>query len=153
MSEPAPSTSPRDLSSKQAPTGHVRDILAARPPGWVDLTVRPGDSLVVAYARMRVQNTSRLLVAEDGVVEGVIDESVLLCAAIEDASRLQAKVREVMSSRLEIVTPATPIKVLLPLLAAGITPVIVDDGGALGLITHAEVVSSLRRRARDAAHV
>ena len=48
----------------------------------------------------------------------VVDESDLLAATAADEAGFRAPVRDFMASRLETVSPATPIPRLLPLLNA-----------------------------------
>ncbi|APR87499.1 Cystathionine beta-synthase [Minicystis rosea] len=130
--------------------GDLRDLVTRRFAERAVVTVAPDDSLAVAYARMRLHDVSQLPVIEAGRIVGIIDESDLLCVAIEDIDRLQHKVHEVMSTRLETVSPSTPVQALLPLFNAGLVPIVVDDNAFVGLVTRMDVIAHLRRHARAA---
>lgn len=135
---------------KREPTGDLIDLVTRRFAERAVVTVAPDDSLVVAYARMRLHDVSQLPVIEEGKIVGIIDESDLLVTAIDDASQLQRSVRDVMSSRLKTVSPATPIRELLPIFDAGLVPILVDGDAFVGLVTRMDILGYLRRRARDA---
>ena len=53
----------------------------------------------------------------------------------------------VMATRLETVTPATPLRELLPMFAAGPVPIVMDGDAFVGLVTRIDVLGYLRRRA------
>jgi len=135
---------------KREPTGDLIDLVTRRFAERAVVTVAPDDSLVVAYARMRLHDVSQLPVIDEGKIVGIIDESDLLVTAIDDASQLRRPVREVMSSRLKTVSPATPIRELLPIFDAGLVPILVDGDAFVGLVTRMDILGYLRRRARDA---
>jgi cystathionine beta-synthase len=130
--------------------GDLRDVVTRLFADRAVVTVAPDDALVVAYARMRLHDVSQLPVVDKGRIVGIVDESDLLRAAIDDVSGLQARVGEVMSTRLETVGPSTPIAALLPMFDAGLVPIVVDGEAFVGLVTRMDLVSFLRRRAREA---
>ena len=55
-------------------------------------------------------------------------------------------VKDVMATRLETVSPATPLRELLPMFAAGLVPIVLDGGAFVGLVTRMDVLGELRRR-------
>jgi cystathionine beta-synthase len=104
----------------------------------------------VAYGRMKQHDVSQLPVLEGGRVVGIVDESDLLAAAVEDEARLRSPVREVMATRLVTVAPSTPLRELVPLFAEGLAPLVFEGETFLGLVTRMDVLNHLRRRLRTA---
>src|SRR5512138_3505207 len=90
------------------PTGDLRDLVTRRFRDGSVVTVLPSDTLAIAFARMKANDVSQLPVVEGGRIVGIVDESDVLVAALEDETRLALPVRDVMAARLETVTPATP---------------------------------------------
>jgi cystathionine beta-synthase len=127
-------------------TGDLRDVVSRRHAERATVTVKPDDTLLVAYARMKLYDVSQLPVLEGDRVVGMVDESDLLVAALDDASRLRAPVREVMSTRLRTVSPSTPVRELVPLFEAGLVPLVMDGGEFVGLVTKIDLLNYLRRR-------
>jgi cystathionine beta-synthase len=83
---------------------------------------------------------------EGGRIVGIVDESDLLAATLEDEVHFGDAVGDVMTSRLETVSPSTPLARLLPLLADGLVPILVDGDAFVGLVTRTDVLNHLRRR-------
>ena len=110
------------------------------------VSVAPEDTLLVALNRMKANDVSQLPVIEGSRIVGILDESDLLLAALDDPARLRSPVRDAMTTRLETVAPSTPLTDLVPFFAAGLVPVVVDDGQFVGLVTKIDVLGHLRRR-------
>ncbi|ACL66772.1 Pyridoxal-5'-phosphate-dependent protein beta subunit [Anaeromyxobacter dehalogenans 2CP-1] len=132
--------------SDRPTVGDLTDLVTRRFADRAVVTAGPGDPLLVALNRMKANDVSQLPVVEDGRVVGIVDESDLLLAAVDDPSRLSLPVRDVMTTRLETVTPATPFQALLPMFAAGLVPIVMDAGRFVGLVTRMDVLGALRRR-------
>lgn len=128
--------------------GDLRDVITRRYAERAVVTLAPTDTLLVAYARMKLYEVSQLPVLEGGKVVGMIDESDLLLAAIDDETRLRLPVREVMSTRLQTVDVRTPIRELLSFLDKGFVPIVMDGEEFVGLITRIDLLNHLRRRLR-----
>lgn len=128
--------------------GDLRDVITRRYAERAVVTLAPTDTLLVAYARMKLYEVSQLPVLEGGKVVGMIDESDLLLAAIDDETRLRLPVREVMSTRLQTVDVRTPIRELLTFLDKGFVPIVMDGEEFIGLITRIDLLNHLRRRLR-----
>jgi cystathionine beta-synthase len=112
------------------------------------VTVGPGDTLLTAYARMKLHDISQLPVLDAGRVVGIVDESDLLAAALHDEKALRGPVREIMSTRLHTVQVSTPPDQLLPLFRDGMVPIVFDGDLFYGLITRLDVVNHLRSKLR-----
>jgi cystathionine beta-synthase len=126
--------------------GDLRDLIARRAEEGAVVSVKPDDPLLVAYGRMKQHDVSQLPVLEGGHIVGLLDESDLLAAAMDDEARLREPVRAHMTSRLVTVPPSTALRDVLPLFAQGLVPLVVDGDEFLGLVTRMDVVNFLRRR-------
>ena len=103
-------------------TGDLRDLVTRRFADRAVVSVAPDDTLIVAYARMRLHDVSQLPVIDEGRIVGIVDDSDLLLAASAEEARLAAPVREVMSVRLTTVAPETSLRELLPSSMPGSSP-------------------------------
>ncbi len=126
--------------------GDLRDLIARRAGEGAVVSVAPGDTLLVAYGRMKQHDVSQLPVLERGRIVGLLDESDLLAAATEDEERLRDAVSDHMTSRLVTVAPSMSIAELRPLFEEGLVPIVMDGPQFLGLVTRMDVVNFLRRR-------
>jgi len=129
-------------------TGDLRDVVTRRHAERATVTVGPKDTLLVAYARMKLYDVSQLPVLEGGRVVGMVDESDLLLATVDDASRLRSLVEDVMTTGLRTVPPSTPLRELLPLFDAGIVPIVMEGDELIGLVTRIDLLNYLRQRLR-----
>ena len=128
--------------------GDLRDVITRRYSDRAVITLAPTDTLLIAYGRMKLYEVSQLPVIERNKVVGMIDESDLLLAAIDDETRLRQPVRDFMSTRLQTVNVRTPVRELLPLLDKGFVPIVVDGDEFIGLITRIDLLNHLRRKLR-----
>jgi len=129
-------------------TGDLRDLVTRRFADRAVVSVAPDDTLIVAYARMRLHDVSQLPVIDEGRIVGIVDESDLLLAASAEEARLAAPVREVMSVRLTTVAPETSLRELLPIFDAGLVPIVMAGGTFVGLVTRMDVLGYLRRQSK-----
>jgi cystathionine beta-synthase len=127
-------------------SGDLCDLISLRSSAGSVVSVKPDETLLVAYGRMKQHDVSQLPVLEGGRIVGILDESDLLAAATDAEARLREPVRHHMTSRLVTVTPTTPLAELRPLFAEGLVAIVVDGGRYLGLVTRMDVVNFLRRR-------
>ncbi len=128
------------------PRPDVEHDRARRHADHAVVTVAPGDTLLVAYGRMRMYDVSQLPVLEGSRLVGIIDQSDLLHAAVDDAARLRKQVRDVMTTRLRTVTPSARVEDVVHLIDDGYTPIVVDGDAFLGLVTPIDVVNHVRRQ-------
>jgi cystathionine beta-synthase len=128
--------------------GDLRDVITRRYAERAVVTLSPTDTLLVAYGRMKLYEVSQLPVLEGNKVVGMIDESDLLLAAIDDETRLRLPVRDIMTTRLQTVDVRTPVRELLPLLDKGFVPIVVEGEEFIGLITRIDLLNHLRRKLR-----
>lgn len=128
--------------------GDLRDVITRRYADKAVVTLSPTDTLLVAYARMKLYDVSQLPVLEGSKVVGMIDESDLLMAAIDDETRLRLPVRDFMSTRLQTVDVRTPVRELLTFLDKGFVPIVMDKDEFVGLVTRIDLLNHLRRKLR-----
>ena len=126
--------------------GDLRDLITRRADEGGVVSVGPGDTLLIAYGRLRLYDVSQLPVMDGDEIVGIIDESDLLLAVYRHPNRFRTEVRDVMSSRLELVAPDTPIDDLFPIFRGDHVALVVDEGQFLGLITRVDLLNHLRRQ-------
>jgi cystathionine beta-synthase len=132
----------------RAAHGDLRDVITRRYSDRAVVTLAPTDTLLIAYGRMKLYDVSQLPVLEGGKVVGMIDESDLLLAAINDETRLRLPVRDFMSTRLQTVDVRTPVPELLTSLDKGYVPIVMMGDEFIGLITRIDLLNHLRRKLR-----
>jgi cystathionine beta-synthase len=132
----------------RASTGDLRDVVTRRHADRAVVTVQPSDLLTTAFARMKLYDVSQLPVLEGERVVGIVDESDLLLAAVDDPGAFRRPVKEFMTTRLTTVALATPIRELLPLFDRGLVPLVLDGDAFVGLVTRIDVLNHLRRVAQ-----
>ena len=127
--------------------GDLRDLIARRVEDRAAVTVKPEDSLLTAYGRMRLYDISQLPVMQDERhIVGIVDESDILLAVMHHEERFQEPVADHMSSRLEVLPPEAPIDDLVPVFRADRVAIVVDGDNFLGLITQIDLLNHLRRK-------
>ena len=131
--------------------GDVSDLIGKRyGDGGVE-TVRPEDTLLTAYNRMRSSDISQLPVVEDGKLVGLVDESDIL-SAVEGleagkAERFGKPVRTAMTTGVRTLTSHAPLSALKPIFDRNEVAVIMDGDEFVGLITRVDLINHLRLNA------
>ena len=125
--------------------GDLRDLISRRAETGAVVSVAPTDTLLVAYARMRLYDISQLPVLENGEIVGIVDESDLLHTAQRDTALFRHPVREFMSTKLVTVEATASIESLQPLFDQGLVVIVRDSGQFSGLITRMDLLHHLRR--------
>ena len=134
--------------SDRAPQGDVSDLIAKRyGEGGVE-TVRPEDTLLTAYNRMRSSDISQLPVVEGAHLVGIIDESDILSAveghAQGRAGGFACEVRTAMTSRPHTLQAHAPLSALKPIFDRNEVAVVMDGEEFLGVITRVDLINHLR---------
>lgn len=135
---------------KRETKGDLRDVISRRFADDAVVTAAPDDTLLTALARMKLYDISQLPVMKDGRLAGIVDESDLLFATVDDEKKLTLPVSEVMVPRLRLKTVQvnTPVRELMPMLDSGLVAIVMDGDTFAGLITRMDVLNYLRRRLR-----
>ena len=126
--------------------GDLRDLITRRHADHDDYTVKPNDTLYVAYSRMRLYDVSQLPVLDGEQIVGIVDESDILLAVYDHEDHFTNAVATAMSRKLETVPPSTPLKELLSIFDAGQVAIVRDGDNFLGIITRIDLLNHLRRR-------
>jgi cystathionine beta-synthase len=135
-----------DQGLSDAPAyGDLRDFIGRRAYRGDVVAVEPSDTLGLAHSRMRLVDVSQLPVLEGTKIVGLVDESDLLMATLDDPSGFRREVREVMSTDLRTVDVRAPVRELLPIFAGGMVAIVMDRGEFLGLVTKIDLLNRLRR--------
>jgi cystathionine beta-synthase len=127
--------------------GDLRDVVGRRQEDGSVVTVRPTDTLLVAYARMRMYDVSQLPVMAGNRLVGILADSDLLHAAVDRPARLRTPVSDVMSTHLRTVRPSAPVEEVVEMIDSGYVPIVADGDEFLGLVTAMDLVNHLRRQA------
>jgi cystathionine beta-synthase len=127
-------------------TGDLRDLIGRRHDLGAAVTLAPDDMLQVAYARMKLYDVSQLPVLEGDRVVGLVDESDLLLAVIENPAHFDEPVGAAMTANIETIAADAPIAALRRVFDKDFVAVVVDGDRFLGLITRIDLLNHLRRR-------
>lgn len=127
--------------------GNLRDLIARRHVRGEDWTVKPSLPLMQAFKLMRLYDVSQVAVVDDSAaVCGIIDESDVLLAVAEDTDAFNTPIEEVMTRKLQTVSPDTDIHELLPIFNSDKVAIVIDGGKFLGLITRMDLINYLRKQ-------
>jgi cystathionine beta-synthase len=132
--------------------GNVSDLIGKRYQEGGVVTVRPDDTLLTAYNRMRVSDISQLpVVDEGGGLAGILDESDILSAVEgEDSSRherFRQPVSAAMTTNVRTLPAQAPLSALKPIFDRNEVAVVVDGDDLLGVITRVDLINHLRLNA------
>jgi cystathionine beta-synthase len=125
--------------------GDLTDLITRRYDEGGVITVKPGDTLLTAFQRMRLADISQVPVMEEGRCVGVLDESDLLLA-IHRKKSFHEPVRSAMTARLETVAADCSLEQLYDVLNRGLVALVMQDGRFVGLITRTDLLAWLRRQ-------
>jgi cystathionine beta-synthase len=109
-------------------------------------SVKPKDTLLTAFLRMRLYEYSQLPVVQDDRVVGMLDESDILLAVHEDAAAYHEPVREQMTQNLVTVQSSAPLQEIVAILDKGLAGLLYHEGKFYGLITRVDLLTHLRRK-------
>lgn len=136
---------------KRDSVGDLRDLIARRSEDRAVVTLSPKDTLMAAYAKMKLYDVSQLPVMNDsGMLVGLLDETdILIAVRGNEDEGFQHPVSEVMSRDLTTLPPTAKLDDLMPLFQRGMVPIIADDDRFYGLVTRIDVINYLRASLRD----
>ncbi len=123
----------------------LRDLISHRFDKGEVVVVGPDDTLMTAYARMRMYEVSQLPVMEGDHILGILDESDMMLAVCTDSRHFDDSVRDHMVTRLEVLPPTASMAELLALFRADKVAILVEDGHFLGLVTKIDLINHTRR--------
>ena len=127
--------------------GDLRDVISRRHEDADVISVGPEDTLLTAFKRMRLADISQVpVLAADGSVAGILDESDVLVRVHEDPDRYRDPVRTAMTGGLETVSPGESIEKVMGILDRNLVVIVCDQGRFHGLITRTDLLTYLRRK-------
>jgi cystathionine beta-synthase len=126
--------------------GDLRDLVSRRFDEGAAVVLSPDDTLNTAWARMKLYDISQLPVVEGDRPVGIIDESDLLLAVVDEPRHFSQPVRSAMHTALETVPVGAGIPELLAIFNKGYVAVVVDGPHFIGLITRIDLINHLRRK-------
>ena len=130
---------------KRQKFGDLRDFVSRRHTDRAVVTLRPSDTLMAAYGKMKLYDVSQLPVMdEDSTLVGILDETDILMAVKDDEEEFAHRVGDVMSRQLKTVAPTARLDDLIPIFDAGMVPIIADETHFYGLVTRIDVINYLR---------
>ena len=138
--------------SEEQNRGNISDLIGKRfRDGGVE-TVRPEDTLLTAYNRMRSSDISQLAVMEGGKLAGIIDESDILSATAADHGAERDRsfaqpVRTAMTSHVRTLPADAPMSALKPIFDRNEVAVVMEGDEFVGLITRVDLINHLRLNA------
>lgn len=126
--------------------GSLLDLIVRRYAEGSAVTVRPEDSLLMAYRRMKLFDVSQVPVMEGDRLIGIVDESDIMQHVHLHPSRFNDAVSTAMVTQLETVSPETPIPELMPIFARDHVVIVAEAGRFIGLITRIDLLNYLRKQ-------
>ena len=130
---------------KRAPKGDLTDLISRRHSEHATVTVKPDDTLMQAYGKMKLYDISQLPVLdENGAVAGLLDEEDLLFAVVRNRDKFKDPVKSAMTYRVETLDASEKLEELLPVFAKGHVAVVLKSGKFEGLITRTDLLNYLR---------
>ena len=130
---------------KRPPKGDLTDLVTRKHSERATVTVKPDDTLMTAYGRMKLYDISQLPVLnEDGALAGIIDEEDVLFAVVRNRDKFKDPVKSAMTYRVETLDAAEKMEALLPVFARGHVAVVTKAGKFEGLITRTDLLNYLR---------
>jgi cystathionine beta-synthase len=125
--------------------GDLRDLVGRRFDDGDVVSVAPGDTLMIAFNRMRAADLAQLPVIDNGRLAGIIDESDILLKVEKDASQFTGSVGDTMTARVETLSPRAGMAALRNTLDRGLTAIVAEGDKFYGLITRYDLLNHLRR--------
>ncbi len=126
--------------------GDLGDLVSRRHSDKATVTADPEDTLLAAYARMKLYDISQIPVLENGKIIGILDEFDILLKVYGNEDKFRGKVRAAMTTKLDIVGAKAPLSDLLPIFARDHVAIVQAGDQFLGLITRIDLLNHLRRR-------
>jgi len=126
-------------------SGDLRDLITRRYEEGAVITVGPGDTLLMAFQRMRMADISQVPVIENGAVVGILDESDVLMSIHTGPQSFTQPVRTAMIQKLETLAPNASIEQAFGVLEKGHVVLVMDGEHFLGLITRTDLINHLRQ--------
>ena len=105
------------------------------------ISVKPEDTLMTAYNRMRASDISQLPVLKDNKLTGIVDEEDLLLNVYKDESLFSKSIDSIMVTDLETIQVDSDENSLYKILSQGKVAIVFDSDKFLGFITKVDLIN------------
>jgi cystathionine beta-synthase len=122
------------------------DLIVRRYAEGSAVTVKPADTLMQAYRRMKLFDVSQLPVMDGDKIAGILDESDLMLHVQDQPKRFSDPVGTAMVREVETIAPDAPVDQLLPIFQRDHVAIVADHGRFVGLITRIDLLNYLRKQ-------
>ena len=121
--------------------GNLSDLISRRADRGEMISIKPGDSLMTAYNRMRASDVSQLPVLEEKKLVGIVDEEDLLLNVYKDENLFSKSIDSIMVSDLETIDVDSDENTLYKILSEGKVAIIFEGEIFLGFITKVDLIN------------
>ena len=126
--------------------GDLRDLINRRADKGEMITVSPGETLLVAYNRMRASDISQIPVMVEGKLLGVMDEEDLLFTVSQEPDKFSDNVSLHMIDKLDTLQFDATKDELLSVLSEGKVAIIFDKEIFIGFVTKVDLINFYRNK-------
>ena len=126
--------------------GDLRDLINRRADKGEMITVSPGETLLVAYNRMRASDISQIAVMGEGKLLGVLDEEDLLFTVSQEPGKFSDNVSLHMIDKLDTLQFDATKDELLSVLSEGKVAIIFDKEIFIGFVTKVDLINFYRNK-------
>tara|TARA_B100000686_G_scaffold35331_1_gene36876 strand:+ start:70 stop:1449 length:1380 start_codon:yes stop_codon:yes gene_type:complete len=123
------------------PKGNLSDLISKRADKGEMISVKPEDTLMTAYNRMRASDISQLPVLEQNKLVGIVDEEDLLLNVYKDESLFSKPIDSIMVVDLETIEVNSDENSLYKILSQGKVAIVFDEDKFLGFITKVDLIN------------
>ena len=121
--------------------GNLADLIRKRADKGEMISVKPQDTLMTAYNRMRASDVSQLPVLEEEKLVGIVDEEDLLLNVYKDETLFSKSIDSIMVRDLETLDVNSDEKELYKILSEGKVAILFDANIFLGFITKVDLIN------------
>ena len=121
--------------------GNLSDLISRRADRGEMISIKPGDTLMTAYNRMRASDVSQLPVLEEEKLVGIVDEEDLLLNVYKDENLFSKSIDSIMVSDLETIDVDSDENTLYKILSEGKVAIIFEGEIFLGFITKVDLIN------------
>ena len=129
-----------ELTEEEA-QGNLADLIRKRADKGEMISVKPQDTLMTAYNRMRASDVSQLPVLDEEKLVGIIDEEDLLLNVYKDETLFSKSIDSIMVRDLETIDVNSDEKELYKILSEGKVAILFDANIFLGFITKVDLIN------------
>ena len=121
--------------------GNLADLIRKRADKGEMISVKPQDTLMTAYNRMRASDVSQLPVLKEEKLVGIVDEEDLLLNVYKDETLFSKSIDSIMVRDLETLDVNSGEKELYKILSEGKVAILFDANIFLGFITKVDLIN------------